>query len=417
MSLLRLTLRQPAQIGDRVRNDAVLTTLRHIPGAVIRGALAAAWISRHGAPEPGTRGRAQFLELFEGGVRYGPLFAGEPVPSLAVLTHKYPPTPECDHVDLDEVEHPDPPGQCAQCDSPWKQETSLRRDDSIVVRRRTSVVMTSAGVAQRGGLFFRDRLAERRDDGTPLALEGHLVTDDPSAAEALAALERVRIGGRRTTHGLAEVTIDLDTAPPPPERTPDGQIVLRLRSPAVFVDEQGRPTAEPKSHHLEPFLGTGAEVTRSWYRWVHIGGWHAASGLPKPTEVAVAAGSTYLVRPAGPVSDDALRELAAKGLGLRRHEGFGDIGPTATVRPGRVGLEAERGRVRAVAAVRGLSTRPQAWQRIVELLAAHADGDATAGTQLTQLADKFPDAVVRAAMRRLLTYTPDDTRAVLQEWS
>ncbi len=73
MSELTLTLAQPAQLGDRARKNFVLSTMEHVPGSVVRGAFAAAWLARHGASRPGTAQRKEFLDLFEGGVRFGAL--------------------------------------------------------------------------------------------------------------------------------------------------------------------------------------------------------------------------------------------------------------------------------------------------------------------------------------------------------
>jgi CRISPR-associated protein Csx10 len=125
MSLLRLTLTQPAQVGDRARNDSVLSTRRYIPGGVVRGALAAAWIAAYGEPGPGSPKRPEFLALFEGRVRYGPLFAGSAFACLSVLSHKYPATSGCAFDDLDEVDHPDAGTVCPDCETPWERTTSL----------------------------------------------------------------------------------------------------------------------------------------------------------------------------------------------------------------------------------------------------------------------------------------------------
>jgi CRISPR-associated protein Csx10 len=420
VSVLQLTLKQPAQIGYRSRSDFVLPTLRHVPGAVVRGALAAAWIARHGESTPAHPRRAEFLELFEGGVRYGPLFSGEPFPSLALLSHKYDSTDRCDHDDLDEVTHPDAPSACPQCGSPWAAQTTLRSEADLVVRRRTSVVMHHSGVAARGGLFSRERLPARRSDGSELCFTGHLMARDPASLRVLADVGPIRIGGRRTTHGLATVDIDQAGMPELPERLDDGTVVLRLRAPAVFVDAHGRPSPTPE-HHLGRYLGQGCRITRSWYRWETVGGWHIASGLPKPAELAVTPGSTFLVRPARTITDQDLRLLAEHGVGLRRHEGFGDLGPTASARPGRLAREADRRRrenlVARVAAVRGLATRPDTWKRVTELLTGHADGDTAATTQLNTVVSRMTDPAIRVAMERLLGYAPDDVRTVLQEWS
>lgn len=62
-----------------------------------------------------------------------------------------------------------------------------------------------------------------------------------------------------------------------------------------------------------------------WTRWCEIEGWHAASGLPKPVERAVQPGSTYLIRCAERADEQARKRLMARGIGLRRREGFGAL--------------------------------------------------------------------------------------------
>lgn len=115
--------------------------------------------------------------------------------------------------------------------------------------------------------------------------------------------------------------------PPVPQRIGTG-VILRLASPAVFVDDNGRPTLTPNAADVSAQLGVPCRIVRNWTRWHDVGGWHTASGLPKSTELAAAAGSTYLVEPCDrseKFSDDALLHLGSDGVGLRRHEGFGHL--------------------------------------------------------------------------------------------
>ena len=62
-----------------------------------------------------------------------------------------------------------------------------------------------------------------------------------------------------------------------------------------------------------------------------VGGWHAASGLPKPADATLVAGSVFVLRPSGAVDAATLAGLVSNGLGLRRVEGFGvvDVNPAA----------------------------------------------------------------------------------------
>lgn len=330
MNELVVTLRQPAQIGVKSRQDNVLGTMEYIPGSAVRGALAAAWLTRNGVPRPGTPEREEFLELFEGGIRYGALLQpGTEFMSLAVFGHKYDPKPGCRVVDYDlamgEVLPPD--SLCPECDSPIEQLKGLRGKRGAP-RRRTSVAIDDDGTAREGALFTRETLSAGREfRGT--------VTGPDAALAVLADLRQVRIGARRTTHGLADIAIRPGGGPPVPQRRDDRTLVVRLRSPGIFTDDHGRPSRDPSPAELTMALGgVPARVAERWTRWEQAGGWHMASGLPKPQELTVAAGSTYVIYTERMVSDSALAAFSARGLGLRRHEGFGDLAPPPALREG-----------------------------------------------------------------------------------
>lgn len=328
MSELVLTLRQPAQLGNRARRDNVLATMEYVPGSVVRGALAAAWLARNGVAKRGTPEREEFLKLFEGGVRYGALLReGTEFISLAVAGHKYEKRDDCEVIDYDRARGEKPPPYCDQCGSPIEQRKGLKGDRESV-GRRTSVAIGPGGTARPGELFTRETLnAGEIFRGTVTAADDALLT-------ILGDLGPVRIGGRRTTHGLAGIAITSGGAPPLPELRPDGTIVVRLRSPGIFTDDHGRPSRDPSPAELTKALGVPARVVKRWTRWEQAGGWHVASGLPKPQELTVAAGSTYVIYTERMVSDSALAAFSSRGLGLRRHEGFGDLAPPPALREG-----------------------------------------------------------------------------------
>jgi CRISPR-associated protein Csx10 len=395
VSELTLTLSQPAQLGDRARKDYVLSTLEHVPGSVVRGAFAAAWLARHGASQPGTPQRKEFLRLFEGGVRFGSLLRdGTEFMSLAVVGHKYDPTDACGYIDYDRALGDEPPQYCPDCGSPLEQLKGLHGTRPAPARR-TSVAIGESGTALSGQLFTRETLRAGQ------AFRGTIIASQDQRA-ILDGLGPVRIGGRRTTHGLAQVSISGAGTPPTAQRRPDGMLVVRLRSPGIFTDAYGRPASHPSAADLEDVLGVPARVMKSWTRWEQAGGWHAASGLPKPQELTVSAGSTFLIHPERAVDDSALANLGARGLGLRRHEGFGDLAPPPKLRAGRIAREAEAGELRKltgeVAPLTRLQVRPQAWQAMLALMTAHAAADTQATERLRRLGASHPDADFRAAM-------------------
>ena len=219
MAQLTVTLRQPTQVSTSVRSDGVLDTEDHIPGWVVRGAFAAAWIRQFGEPTRSTN-RELFERVFEGEVRFGPLFIGAPPPPLSAHEHKYQVTSNCraSHVDAALLDLTTVLSECQDCQQTW--EPMRPRSSSVPVHTRTSVVIDKdTDVAATGLLFSRRRLPARSrvsGDGdhesalSPVTLRGHLTSDDSTLLSELASLSGLRIGGRRTTHGA--VTVALDSA-------------------------------------------------------------------------------------------------------------------------------------------------------------------------------------------------------------
>lgn len=339
MTKLGLTLVQPAQVSTGRRADNVRETVDHLPGWVVRGAFAAAYIRCFGPPTD-PQYRDDFVSLFEGGVRFPPLFHRDRPYPLSVLTHKYG-SRGCQTGDVDLALQPlavDVSARCAGCKEPLKGRRGL--PERPPVDRHTSTQVAARGVAVAETLHSRDSLR------SGLTFSGSL-TGDAESLELLAAIAgevTISVGGRRTTKGLVKALFTDNSADVAGGFLirDDGLLVLRMESPAVFVDADGRPRPLPDPDELASVLCVDrAEVVRHWSRWEHIGGWHAASRLPKPVDVTVAAGSTYLVWTGNRPTDDALARLLSRGLGLRRHEGFGHLAPEGRLASQRRGLSSK----------------------------------------------------------------------------
>lgn len=410
---LTVTLQQPTQLSTRARADTILATEGFVPGAVLRGALASAWITLNGAPESGSN-RAGFIALFEGAVRFAPAYLGEPPISLAVRKHKYSPREDCDPLEIDmAVTSGRAPTSCRTCEGQLEDAKGLRGKDTAAAGRHTSVPIGEKGIAQDGQLFSRDSMR------AGLVLQSTL-TGPAAAIEELAGLGTIWLGGRRTSHGMATLRLGDVTTPPLPERTAGG-VILRLASPAVFVDDYGRPSLTPNAADLSDQLGVQCRIVRSWTRWHDVGGWHAASGLPKPTELAASAGSTYVLEPcpgAGSITDEALERLGREGVGLRRHEGFGHLAG-----PPRLALSAEAIRERegkvarlvenlrhvaahpeVLAALRGYATEPPTVDReaVVNLAERYDDSLKLVSAQVRRATDRaLGMPLLRAALSRM----------------
>jgi hypothetical protein len=155
-----------------------------------------------------------------------------------------------------------------------------------------------------------------------------------------------------------------------------------------------------------------------------VGGWHVASGLPKPAELAVAAGSAFIIRTERAVANADIQRLASRGVGLRRHEGFGDLAGPPLLRDGREARLARQRHARrrrdAVAPLFGLPVRfPGRWPELRVLLAAHAAAgaaeDTDAARRLRLVADEFPDRGIADALRAFLSLPASDAAAMAGE--
>lgn len=311
-----VTLQEPVSITRQVRSDFRQDTHDHVPGSVLRGALAARWIQHRG--EPSTTD-SEFTEIFEGGGSFGPLHAhgSLPVP-LSVARHKYESGHKCKQLWWDRALG-ETASRCPDCDQKL-EESKGQAKEAPEHAARTRVALDKHGVAQDGDLFVQNTLA------STTKLTGWL---HGPAVRALhldgEPIESLLLGAGRSVRGRATVRADIDIDPNPVEQ--DGNIVvLRLASPGIFVDEFGLPADQPDGAEIAEALGVeSAEVERPWTRWTEAGGWHIASGLPKPTERAVERGSTYRIRCSEPATEHARRTLMARGIGLRRREGFGAL--------------------------------------------------------------------------------------------
>ena len=288
-------------------------TYPFVPGSVLRGALAAAWIAEHGPPTPGSSAQARFRDLFDGPVRYGPLYVpGSFVQPVSARRCKYPQDSACERAAVDAAFEPGL--TCPECGGPaepGKGQVVLPAGVTLDRITRTSI-NPRTGKAGDGELYAHGALP------AGIRLTGVIHGRDPWLEKP----RQFRLGGRRTVGGAADYTAGPVTQGAP-SGTWDGSgpLVVRLTSPGVFVDVAGRPRLDP-----DPVLDLdGAAVERTWARPMTWPGWHAASALPKPEELCAVAGSTYLVNGSPGVLCALAERLPAEGAGLRRAEGFGGV--------------------------------------------------------------------------------------------
>ena len=102
-----------------------------------------------------------------------------------------------------------------------------------------------------------------------------------------------------------------------------------LQSDTILTAEDGwQRSMVLTAPMLQEIAGCPTEVTliRSFASYDYVGGWNAAWGLPKETDLATRMGSVFVFRTLDIDSwIPALRTLEKSGIGRRREEGFGQI--------------------------------------------------------------------------------------------
>ena len=184
-----------------------------------------------------------------------------------------------------------------------------------------------------------------------------LVPDGPDAELVAQALARIEHLGGGTSRGLGAVQVQVSHAPPPEplaariERFARALAVRRaqyarlaplsaaslegaffsvdLRSDALLRRRGWEPTPVLDADLLRAATGVDdaslalvrANAEPGWR-----GGWHAAWGLPTPSELVACRGSSYLFRTNNLAAwTDALEALELAGIGERTTEGFGQV--------------------------------------------------------------------------------------------
>jgi len=221
-------------------------------------------------------------------------------------------------------------------------DTGHKEQPTVVLQRHTGIDRATGTVAQ--SIFYASQVIREEDQsGSPQYFTGRMYADQEQyqALQELLARGPLFAGADRV-RGLGEMELSVQECEPVDvdaeawsrpwrsyytkttgqELAPGTYFSLTLTSPAVLVDRFLRPSAKLNLDFPDlTLVGKVAKMTT-------VQGWQAAWGLPKPDDMALAAGSVFLFRYQGQdVSGLSayLTQVARDGLGLRRQEGLGAV--------------------------------------------------------------------------------------------
>ena len=314
----QLTLRFETPFSVGIGNEALFhtTTQRVIPGATLRGALAALWWRRFDSA-------ADFAALFD-----DDLLVTQAVPEGAGLrttsevTCKYRATTECGEVVYDRAlfvasgETLDA-GVCPRCGGPLTAKPGWTDLPDPV--RRGRVELEANETAKEGRLYSRDYVGKGMC---------YIAEIETSADLSWLHDATVRIGqGRSQDRGRARAAVA------PLEEKPltwhDRSVAIHLTSPAIITNEWGAPSLDLEDVERELQRVSGDNLTLcphpEWVRSELVTGWHGRSNLPKVPDWAFAPGVSFVV---DGLTADGWRQLRRCGIGWRRIDGYGQLALT-----------------------------------------------------------------------------------------
>jgi len=173
------------------------------------------------------------------------------------------------------------------------------------------------------GLLLRTRILIRAGTGV-----------SPAQLTALLQDHTVRLGrAKKDEYGEARV-VAAAVARLAPHAAARDELVVLCTSDVVLLDDALRPAPTPgRLVAALNALGVAAELVEPQPRsplaaaagFRRADGWSAAWGLPRPTVSALAAGTVLRLRLESDVPGELLDEIACRGVGERRAEGFGRL--------------------------------------------------------------------------------------------
>lgn len=357
-------LLSPLAISTTQAGGNFLQTLPYIPGSVWRGALAARAIRERGLKQPETD--TWFRETFlEGKFRFGDLRVrgGEVWPLSGRQCRQYGTL----HGDVDfligAARQQSLIEECPACEAKLEHPRQFmvrHGQDWKGVEPRTRITGHSAidpwTMRAADGQLFQTVIVERGEifSGT-LWVDEAVVRGDHKPAEEFQT-SRLTLG-RGSTRGQGIAELHLNPAEIGSEveakkslrnrlhalndvwgKADEVVFSVTLGSPCIVLDRWLLSRAYPSPDDLAEACGgpagtlDGYRLVSQYSQWTRTAGWNAQAGLPKSSEPAIAAGSSFLfskrIDPGH--RDQELNRLAElfaavdRGIGERWDEGFGE---------------------------------------------------------------------------------------------
>jgi CRISPR-associated protein Csx10 len=162
------------------------------------------------------------------------------------------------------------------------------------------------------------------------AFEGVIIVPSVQAAQEIMAwvpAGNYRLGGAATAgyghihleYHAPAIDLDWQESDALPEKIAAGEtFVITLVSDALLRDDRGAVHTD-----LSCALGLPTAQIQAFKKVAPVGGFNRTWGLPLPQELALRAGSVFVLRAIAPIPATAIESLLAAGVGERRGEGFG----------------------------------------------------------------------------------------------
>jgi CRISPR-associated protein Csx10 len=348
----QIQLEEPVLVTSLAGDPNTAASFDYLPGSVLRGALISAYMRQNGLKalpngDPVTQrlflnGQTRYLNGYlkdREGQRSLPRplsWQQEKEAQRQALEEN--PAPVLDFAY--EAQEDDPKKQWKPAKKPFFSFVKTKSDtvrwlspDKVLAVHTQRNPIKGRATTEQGAVYQYEALAAGQ------RFIAHIVCQDDADAPFFVELlpGAYQLGGSRGA-GYGRVTIGQITTtavremPGELKLESNGRFLVTCLSDLLLPDEQGQLQADPHlvKRALEKQLHCaltwlGGEKPCAFINGVYIGGFNRKWGLPLPQAKAVSMGSVFVFEPPPHVTIEQLRQLEARGIGLRHAEGFGRI--------------------------------------------------------------------------------------------